>query len=171
MTISDGQQRDSAIHIHVSILPQTPLPSGLPHNIEQSSLCCTAGPWLSLFNHHVMFDSSRPHGLQHARLPCPSPPPGVCLNWRPLNRWCHPTISSSIILFSFCLQSFDHFCRLSIFNIAVYVSLSLLCYLHGKKVCSYMFSAPCSFPLWSLCDLLYLPDVMPGTYCLLEQSL
>ena len=36
-----GPQRDSAIHIHVSILPQTPLPSRLPHNIEQSSLCCT----------------------------------------------------------------------------------------------------------------------------------
>ena len=39
------------MHIHVSILPQTPLPSRLPHNIEQSSLCCTVGPcWLPMLN-------------------------------------------------------------------------------------------------------------------------
>ena len=45
------QQRDSDIRIHVSILPQTPLPSRLPHNIEQSSLCDTVGPcWLSILN-------------------------------------------------------------------------------------------------------------------------
>ena len=42
--ISGGQQSDSAIHIHVSVLPQTPLPSRLPHNIEQSSLCSTVSP-------------------------------------------------------------------------------------------------------------------------------
>ena len=47
--VSGGQQRDSAILTHVSILPQTPLPSRLPHNIEQSSLCYTVGPyWLSI---------------------------------------------------------------------------------------------------------------------------
>ena len=46
------------------------------------------------------------HGLQHARLPCPSPSPGVCSNSHPLNGWCHPTISSSIVPFSSCLQSF-----------------------------------------------------------------
>ena len=45
------QQRDSAVHIQVSILPQTPLPSRLPHNIEQSSMCYTVGPyWLSILN-------------------------------------------------------------------------------------------------------------------------
>ena len=44
VVISGEQQRDSAIHIHVSILPQTPLPSGLPRNTEQSSLCGTVGP-------------------------------------------------------------------------------------------------------------------------------
>ena len=49
--VSGGQQRDSAIHIHVSILLQTPLPSRLPQNTEQSSLCCTVGPcWLSILN-------------------------------------------------------------------------------------------------------------------------
>ena len=47
-----------------------------------------------------------PHGLQHTRLPCPSPSPGVCSNLCPLSGWCHPTISSSVILFSSCLQSF-----------------------------------------------------------------
>ena len=45
------------------------------------------------------------HGLQHARLPCLSPSPGVCSNSCPSNQWCHPAISSSIIPFSSCLQS------------------------------------------------------------------
>ena len=49
--VSGGQQRDSAICTHVSILPQTLLPSGLPFSIEQSSLCYTVGPfWLSILN-------------------------------------------------------------------------------------------------------------------------
>ena len=49
--VSGGQQRDSAIHIHGSFLPQTPLPSRLPHNTEQSSLCYTVGPcWFSILN-------------------------------------------------------------------------------------------------------------------------
>ena len=47
-----------------------------------------------------------PNTLQHARLPYPSPSPGVCSNSCPLSRCCHPTISSSVIPFSFCLQSF-----------------------------------------------------------------
>ena len=45
-------------------------------------------------------------GLQHVRLPCPSPTPGGCSNSYPLSQWCHPTISSSVIYFSFHLQSF-----------------------------------------------------------------
>ena len=48
-----------------------------------------------------------PHGLQHARPPCPSPTPGVYSDSCPLSRWCHPTISSSVIPFSCCLQSFS----------------------------------------------------------------
>ena len=49
--VSGEQRRDSAVHVHVFILPQTPLPSRLPHNIEQSSLRCTVGPcWLSSLN-------------------------------------------------------------------------------------------------------------------------
>ena len=46
------------------------------------------------------------HGLQHAKLPCPSRPPKICSNSCPLSRWCHPTISSSVVPFSSCLQSF-----------------------------------------------------------------
>ena len=46
------------------------------------------------------------HGLQHARPPCPSPTPGVYSNSCPLSQWCHPTISSSVIPFSSCPQSF-----------------------------------------------------------------
>ena len=48
----------------------------------------------------------RPHELQHARPPCPSPTPGVYPNSCPLSRWCHQTISSSVLPFSSCLQSF-----------------------------------------------------------------
>ena len=53
-----------------------------------------------------MSDSLRPHGLQHARLPCPSLSPGVCSNLCPLSWWYHPTISSSAMPFSSHLQSF-----------------------------------------------------------------
>ena len=53
-----------------------------------------------------MSDSLWPHGLQHARLPCPSPTPRTYLNSCPSSRWCHPTISSSVIYFSSHLQSF-----------------------------------------------------------------
>ena len=54
----------------------------------------------------VVSNSLRPHGLQHARLPCPSPSPGTCSNSCPLSQWCHPTIFSSVVPFSSCLQSF-----------------------------------------------------------------
>ena len=53
-----------------------------------------------------MSDSLQPCGLQHTRLPCPSPTPRPCSNSCPLSRWCHPTISSSVIPFSSHLQSF-----------------------------------------------------------------
>ena len=48
----------------------------------------------------------QPHGLQHARPPCPSPPPRVCPSSHSLHHWCHPAITSSDALFSYCLQSF-----------------------------------------------------------------
>ena len=57
------------------------------------------------FSHSVMSDSLWPCELQHARPPCPSPTPRVYSNSCPLSRWCHPAISSSVILFSSCPQS------------------------------------------------------------------
>ena len=63
--------------------------------------------WTSVqFSCSVMSDSLWPYGQQHARPPCPSPTPRVYSNSCPSTQWCHPTISSSIVLFSSCLQSF-----------------------------------------------------------------
>ena len=78
--------------------------------------CCPANRFISpifldsvylllFFSHSVMSNSLRPHGLQHTRLPCASPSPGVCSNSCLLIQWHHPTILSSVLLFS-CLQSF-----------------------------------------------------------------
>ena len=61
---------------------------------------------LLLFSHSVVSNSLWPYGLQHTRLPCSSPSLGVCSNSCPLSWWCHPTISSSVIPFSSCPQSF-----------------------------------------------------------------
>ena len=58
------------------------------------------------FSPPVMSDSLWLHGLQQSRLPYPSPSPGACSNSCPLSQWWHPTISSSILPFSFCLQPF-----------------------------------------------------------------
>ena len=58
------------------------------------------------FSHSVVSDSVRPHELQHTRPPCLSPTPRVYPNPCPLSRWCHPAISSSVINFSSCPQSF-----------------------------------------------------------------
>ena len=57
------------------------------------------------FSRSVVSDSLRPHELQHARPPCPSPTPRVHSNSCPLNRWCHPATSSSVVPFSSCPQS------------------------------------------------------------------
>ena len=61
---------------------------------------------LLLFSCSAMSDSLRPHGLQHTRLPCPSPSPRACSNSCPSSWWCHSTILSSVAHFSSCLQSF-----------------------------------------------------------------
>ena len=63
-------------------------------------------PWSFQFSCSVVSDSLQPLGLQHARLPCPSPSPGVCSSSCPLSQWCHPTILSSVVPFSSCLKSF-----------------------------------------------------------------
>ena len=59
-----------------------------------------------LFSLSVMSKSLQPHALQHVRLPCPSPSSRAYSNSCPLSWWCHPTISSSVVPFSSCLQSF-----------------------------------------------------------------
>ena len=61
---------------------------------------------LVLFSRSIMSDSLWPHELQNARPPCPSPTPRVDPNPCPLSQWCHPTISSSVVAFSSCPQSF-----------------------------------------------------------------
>ena len=53
-----------------------------------------------------MSDSLQPHGMQNTRPPCPSPTPGACSNSYPSRKWCHPTISSSVVRFSSCRQYF-----------------------------------------------------------------
>ena len=58
------------------------------------------------FSHSVMANSLQPHGLQPASLPYPSPVPRACSNSCPLSWWCHPTISSSVVPFSSCLEFF-----------------------------------------------------------------
>ena len=81
------------------------------------------------FSCSVVSNFMRPHGLQYARLPCPSPTPGTYSNSCPLSWWCHPTISSSIIPFSSCLQSFQHeglFQRVNGQSIGVSASTSVL---------------------------------------------
>ena len=65
--------------------------------------------WVSYINQFscsVMSDSLRPHEPQHARPPCPSPTPRVHPNPGPSSRWCHPTITSSVVPFASCPQSF-----------------------------------------------------------------
>ena len=69
------------------------------------SHCGKEKDWKTVqLSHSVVFNSLRSHGMQHASLPCPSPTPGVHSNSCPLSQWCHPTISSSFMLYS-CLQS------------------------------------------------------------------
>ena len=78
-------------------IPWTEDPGGL-----QSMKSQTVGQ----FSCSVVSKSLRPHGLQHARLPCSSPTPRACSNSCPSSWWCHPTNSSSVIPLSSCLQSF-----------------------------------------------------------------
>ena len=91
-----------------------------------------------------MSNSLWPHGLQHIRLPCPSPSLGVCSHSCPLSRWCHPTISSSVVTFNADpnLQWQEH-CDLSILNQYLYHSHLLsgwkchdsLCVPFGERFC------------------------------------
>ena len=107
------------IHSRVSqirLKKKFPLMFNLKHLFCDLSHCISASIcsenriwWLPLVLNQfssVMSDSLQTHGLQHARPPCLPPIPGVYSNSCPLSQWCHPTISSSVIPFSSCLQSF-----------------------------------------------------------------
>ena len=79
----------------------------LSNSFYEASISLIPKPDSSVqFSHALVSSSLQPYGLQHTRLPCPSPTPGACSNSHPSSWWCHPTISSSIIPFSSCLQSF-----------------------------------------------------------------
>ena len=80
----------------------TPLGSTGSYLLQLMSLLA-----LLLFSHSVVSDSLQSHGLQYARLPSLSPSPRVCSNSCPLSWLCHPTISSSVVPFSSCPQSFS----------------------------------------------------------------
>ena len=80
--------------------------AGLKLNIQETKIMASSPISSVQFSHSVVSDSLQPHESQHARPPCPSPTPGVHSNWCPLSQWCHPAISSSVIIFSSCLQSF-----------------------------------------------------------------
>ena len=77
----------------------TSLPSPSPSHLPR--LFCSVQ-----FSRSIVSDSLQPHELQHARPPCPSPTPGVYPNPCPSSQWCHPAISSSVVPFSCCPQSF-----------------------------------------------------------------
>ena len=105
-------QSNQYIHISHSHLDPDLTLRAILHNLKSEHIynCKLSGLKITIdsvqFSHSVMSNSSRPHGLQHARAPCSPPTPGVYSNSCPLSWWCHPTISSSVIPFSFCLQSF-----------------------------------------------------------------
>ena len=85
-------------------LHPTPIPHPVYSLLNRSSKSVGNKPSVQ-FSHSVVSDSLWLHGLQHARLPCPSPTPRACSNSCPSNRWCYPTISSSVVTFCSCLQS------------------------------------------------------------------
>ena len=84
---------------------------GSSQSRDPTQVSCIAGgfftSWATVqFSCSVVSDSLQLHEPQHARPPCPSPTPGVHPNPCPSSQWCHPTISSSVILFSSCPQSY-----------------------------------------------------------------
>ena len=91
----------SALNIHATVWFKLGVIAFEPVNPVQARL-----NWLQ-FSHSVVSNFLQPHGLQHTRPPCPSPTPRACSNSCPLSQWCHPIISSSVIPFFSCLQSFQ----------------------------------------------------------------
>ena len=101
--------------------------------------------YLLLFSHSVASDSLWPHGLQHTRLPCPSPSPGACSNSCSLSLWCHPTISSSIVPFSSWLQSFP---ASGSFPMSQLFASGIELWFAQPCLCNHV------WPLWAVCILM-----------------
>ena len=93
---------------------------------------------LLLFSRSVMSDPLQSHGLQHARLPCPSPSPGACSNSYPSSRGCHPTILSSVVSFFSCLQSFPASASFLIYTGYIWVFSHIYIYMYMYYVYVYM---------------------------------
>ena len=85
----------------VGVQTMAPLPAHILKSGQERSAVSSVQ-----FSQSVVSDSLQTHGLQHTRPPCPSPVPGAYSNSCPSSRWCHPTISSSVVPFSSCLLSF-----------------------------------------------------------------
>ena len=125
------------------------------------------------FSGSVKSDCLRPHGLQHTRLPCPLPTPGACSNSCLSSQWCHPIISSSVVPFSSCFQSFPasgSFPMSQIFtsdgqSIGVSASASVLLvniqdwfrYMHNRQLNCQENSCPCIFHMFSF-SWLFTPE-------------
>ena len=87
-----------------------------------------------------------PHGLQHAKLPCPLPTPGAYSNSCPLSRWCHPIISSFAIPFSSCLQSFPvsgYFLYKYIIQFSGFSFCRWMLFVRQSFICLFHFRCPC----------------------------
>ena len=87
------------------------------------------------FSCSVVSNSLWPHGLQHARLPCPSLTPGTCANLCPSSQWCHPTISSSFVPFSSYLQSFPASGSFQYINCIIWVRSVFSTYFVCWQIC------------------------------------
>ena len=114
-----------------------------------------------------MSDSLWPHGLQHDRPPCPSPTTGVYSNSCALSQWCHPTTSSSVILFSSCLQSFPASGSFSVnqFFTSIQFSSSVMSDSLWPHVLQHTGQVSLSFAIsLSLLKLKYFELVMPSNH-------
>ena len=97
-------QGGNKLHVCLGVRNIHSIIEGMPESRAFNLISCVKYCTVQ-FSRSVVTDSLRPHGLQHSRPPGPSPTPGVHSNSCPLGLWCHPTISSSIVPFSSCLQS------------------------------------------------------------------
>ena len=112
---------------------------------------------LFLFSCQVMSNSSRPHGLQHTRLPCPSTSPGVYRSSFPLNWWCLPTVSCFVDIFSFFLQSFPASGSFPMSSSQLLVSVS--CYVNKNllyEIKCFQIHLSFSMSIWAYQQIIFL---------------